>query len=90
MPHHIAIVEDEPTIAANYRDALQRQGFTVTLHANRAAANRAFELTLPDLAIIDVGLGQGGVLGTGDSIRTVSPSFIWRSCANSADISTYA
>jgi two-component system OmpR family response regulator len=56
MPRHIAIVEDEPSIAANYRDALQRQGFVVSLYSNRASAWEAFEQRLPDLAIIDVGL----------------------------------
>jgi len=56
MPRHIAIVEDEAAIAANYRDALQRQGFAVSLHADRLAAWEAFEARLPDLAIIDVGL----------------------------------
>ncbi len=56
MPRHIAIVEDEAAIAANYRDALQRQGFTVSLHADRASAWEAFEQRLPDLAIIDIGL----------------------------------
>jgi two-component system OmpR family response regulator len=58
MPRHIAIVEDEPSIAANYRDALQRQGFKVSLHPNRASAWAAFQQELPDLAIIDVGLEQ--------------------------------
>lgn len=58
MPHHIAIVEDETAIAANYRDALQRQGFRVSLFASRAAATSAFETELPDLAIIDIGLGD--------------------------------
>ena len=58
MPHHIAIVEDETAIAANYRDALQRQGFRVSLYNNRLAANTAFTQELPDLAIIDVGLGD--------------------------------
>jgi two-component system OmpR family response regulator len=56
MPRHIAIVEDEPSIAANYRDALQRQGFVVSLYSNRGSAWEAFEQRLPDLAIIDVGL----------------------------------
>ena len=56
MPRHIAIVEDEAAIAANYRDALQRQGFAVSVHANRRTAWEAFEQRLPDLAIIDVGL----------------------------------
>ncbi|MEM1112913.1 MAG: proteobacterial dedicated sortase system response regulator [Pseudomonadota bacterium] len=58
MSQHIAIVEDEAAIAANYRDALQRLGFTVTIHATREHAGRAFEQALPDLAIIDVGLGE--------------------------------
>ena len=38
MPHHIAIVEDEPSIAANYRDALQSRGFRVSLFAGREEA----------------------------------------------------
>jgi two-component system OmpR family response regulator len=58
MPHHIAIIEDEPAIAANYRDALQRQGFRVSLYADRRSATDAFVTKLPDLAIIDVGLGS--------------------------------
>jgi len=58
MPHHIAIVEDEASIAANYRDTLQRQGFRVSLFQDRAAASHAFSRELPDLAIIDVGLGD--------------------------------
>ena len=58
MPHHIAIVEDEQAIAANDRDALQRQGFRVSLFPDRRAATLAFDRQLPDLAIIDVGLGD--------------------------------
>jgi len=58
MPQHIAIVEDEPAIAANYRDTLQRQGFVVSLYDSREKASAAFIDALPDLAIIDVGLGD--------------------------------
>ncbi len=58
MPHHVAIIEDETSIAANYRDALQRQGFRVSLFNDRAAATAAFARKLPDLAIIDIGLGD--------------------------------
>ena len=58
MPHHIAIVEDEAAIAANYRDALQRRGFRVSLFMDRGTATEAFQRQLPDLAIIDVGLGD--------------------------------
>lgn len=63
MSHHIAIVEDEAAIAANYRDALQRRGFRVSVHTDRDSASAAFGRQLPDLAIIDIGLGaeiEGG------------------------------
>ncbi len=68
MSRHIAIVEDEPTIAANYRDAFQRQGFRVSLFENRSSAWEAFSDRLPDLAIIDVGL-QDEVEGGFDLCR---------------------
>ncbi len=58
MPHYIAIVEDEAAIAANYRDALQRKGFQVSIYSDREKATAAFANRLPDLAIIDVGLGN--------------------------------
>ncbi len=58
MPHHIAIVEDENALAANYRDALQRRGFRVSVHRDRSSASEAFARGMPDLAIIDVGLGD--------------------------------
>jgi two-component system OmpR family response regulator len=58
MKRDIAIVEDETALAANYRDALTRQGYRVKLYSNRPEALAAFQLKLPDLAIIDVGLGD--------------------------------
>jgi two-component system OmpR family response regulator len=54
----IAIVEDEPAIRANYADALKRLGFEVWTYPNRPDASRAFELRLPDLVLIDIGLGD--------------------------------
>jgi two-component system OmpR family response regulator len=58
MPRHIAIVEDEPVIAENYRDAFSQQGYQVSVYNDRPSALSAFEHQLPDLAIIDVGLGD--------------------------------
>lgn len=58
MRQTIAIVEDEPLIAENYRDLLERQGFTVAIYPDRPLAAAAFAQRLPDLAIIDVGLGD--------------------------------
>lgn len=58
MSRHVVIVEDEEAIAQNYCDALRRQGYKVTHYRTRAEATDAFALRLPDLAIIDIGLGE--------------------------------
>ncbi|PTD97031.1 proteobacterial dedicated sortase system response regulator [Pseudothauera lacus] len=58
MKRRIAIVEDEAAIRANYAEALTRQGYEVAAHADRAQAMAAFRVRLPDLAVIDVGLGD--------------------------------
>ena len=54
----IVIVEDEPAIAQNLRDALARHGYQVRTFADRPQAQAALDSRLPDLAIIDVGLGH--------------------------------
>ena len=54
----IAIVEDEPAIRANYADALRRHGYDVTAYANGKDALAAFRTRLPDLALVDIGLGD--------------------------------
>ncbi len=58
MPKRIAIVEDDPAIRANYAEALRRHGYEVGAYASRAEAIAAFRLRLPDLALIDIGLGD--------------------------------
>jgi two-component system OmpR family response regulator len=54
----IVIVEDEPAIAQNLRDALARHGYQVRTFPDRPQAQAALSSRLPDLAIIDVGLGH--------------------------------
>ncbi len=58
MGKRIAIVEDDETIRQNYRDALARAGYEVETFAARAEAHAAFKNRLPDLAILDIGLGD--------------------------------
>jgi len=58
MPQLIAIIEDEPALAANYRDALERQKYRVSHYADRKSALLGFEQELPNLAILDIGLGE--------------------------------
>lgn len=63
MERLIAIVEDEADLAANSEAALKRAGFNVNVYPSRQTALAAFRERLPDLAIIDVGLGaefEGG------------------------------
>jgi len=58
MQRHIAIVEDEATIRHNYEDALRRFGYRVSGYSDKASAMTAMTRRLPDLVIIDVGLGD--------------------------------
>src|SRR5687767_10013829 len=57
MSRRIAIVEDEPAIRANYAEALRKHGFEVAAYAGRTEALSAMKTRLPDLALIDIGLG---------------------------------
>ena len=54
----IAIVEDEQNIRENYVDLMTKHGYQVEAYDNRVDAISAFEVRLPDLALIDIGLGD--------------------------------
>lgn len=58
MKRTVAIVEDEPALRENYAAALRRHGYRVIDFGGRSEALEAFETRLPDLVIIDVGLGD--------------------------------
>jgi two-component system, OmpR family, response regulator len=58
MNRKIAIVEDDPDQRENYADALRSQGYAITAYASKEEALRGFRETLPDLAILDVMLGE--------------------------------
>jgi CheY-like chemotaxis protein len=63
MRKQIAIVEDEVALRENYGAALARHGYQVKTYANRKSAMQAFDVHLPDLAIIDISLedeAEGG------------------------------
>ena len=57
MARRIALVEDDPTIRQNYVDALTRAGYEVAAFGDRQGASRTLAARLPELAIIDIGLG---------------------------------
>lgn len=58
MARSIAIVEDEPAIRENYADLFRRQGYRVQAFGERRAASEALVRSLPDLAILDISLGD--------------------------------
>jgi two-component system OmpR family response regulator len=58
MARRIALVEDDPTIRQNYADALTRAGYDVAAFGDRPSASRTLAARLPELAIIDIGLGS--------------------------------
>ena len=58
MIKRIAIVEDEAAIRENYADVLRSQGYQVQTYADRSSATQAFNLRLPHLVILDIGLNE--------------------------------
>jgi len=58
MAKRVALVEDDRAIRENISDALKKYGYEVTTHTQREEAMGAFRMRLPDLALIDIGLGQ--------------------------------
>ena len=63
MSYKIAIVEDEPDLRDNYADVFGQHGYQVAAYESRQQAEQAFAQGLPDLAVIDIGLGtepEGG------------------------------
>ncbi len=58
MPKLIAIVEDEPDQRSNYEEAILGKGYRVTAYASRQEAMEGFEKELPDLAVLDIVLGE--------------------------------
>ena len=58
MARRIAIVEDDAAIRANYADAFRKHGYDVSAYASRTEAMAALATRLPDLALLDIGLGD--------------------------------
>lgn len=58
MAKRIVIVEDDPDQRSNYVDAIVKKGYDVTAYSNRRDALDGFESNLPDLAILDIILGD--------------------------------
>lgn len=58
MKKHIVLIEDEPAIRDNYRVAFERRGYQVSAFGDRPSAWQVLRQELPDIAIIDVGLGE--------------------------------
>lgn len=56
LPALVAVVEDEDTLREAVGLSLRREGHRVELHPDGASAWRAFDATLPDLAILDIGV----------------------------------
>ncbi|MFK7861328.1 MAG: response regulator [Granulosicoccus sp.] len=63
IPRRIVLVEDEVALRDNYTLALSKVGFDVSGFANAESALSSVRQRLPDLAIIDIGLGRDSEAG---------------------------
>jgi two-component system OmpR family response regulator len=58
MPKQILLVEDEPILCENYALAIRQQGYDVITCNNKQDAISTVYKRLPDLALLDIGLGD--------------------------------
>lgn len=58
MGKRIAVVEDEPLLQQNYSMALKKSGYEVVVYETKQEAETAFANRLPDLVLLDIGLGN--------------------------------
>ncbi|NVJ65967.1 MAG: proteobacterial dedicated sortase system response regulator [Gammaproteobacteria bacterium] len=58
MAKRIALVEDEPILQQNYSMALKKSGYEVMIYGTKQEALLAFQNRLPDLVLLDIGLGD--------------------------------
>src|SRR5437763_15702512 len=58
MARTVAIVEDDAAIRANYADILKKHGYQGSAYGDRQSATAGFRTRLPDLALLDIGLGE--------------------------------
>ena len=58
MSKHIVMIEDEKHIANNYRDSLTQKGYKVSIYHDKPSAMAALSGELPDLVLVDIGLGD--------------------------------
>jgi len=63
MPKQIILVEDEPILCENYAKAIREQGYEVITCNNKQDALDIINKRLPDLAILDIGLGDDAEAG---------------------------
>lgn len=63
MPKQILLVEDEPILCENYAKAIREQGYDVVTCNNKQEAMDVMNSNLPDLAVLDIGLGENAEAG---------------------------
>src|SRR6478752_4957319 len=74
MARTVAIVEDDAAIRANYADMLKKHGYQVSAYGDRKSATAGFRTRLPDLALLDIGLGEEPARGGGSArARRIAP-----------------
>jgi two-component system OmpR family response regulator len=58
MSKHILIVEDDGALRENYAGVLRQHGYQVSAHGDRDGAMERCRTRLPDLVLLDIGLGD--------------------------------
>jgi len=73
MQSEVLLVEDDVTIGRSLEQALDGAGYTVTLSIDGASARRAFDLVVPDLVLLDLGLPDADGIDLCREFRAAAP-----------------
>ena len=74
MEPQVLLVEDDATIGRSLEQALRAEGYQVTLAADGTSARRAFEHSVPDLVVLDLGLPDVDGLDLCRELRASAPA----------------
>ncbi len=73
----VLVVEDDPIIGADMRSTLERHGFKVTLAQDATTALGSIGSEKLDVALLDVGLGEGSGVEVGRALAADGTPFVY-------------
>ncbi|MGH2569711.1 MAG: response regulator, partial [bacterium] len=76
MSDQVLVIDDEESVRTTLRRALEEEGFSVATAGSGRAGLKAAERAAPDVAVVDLKLGDGSGLEVLRDLKTLSPATV--------------